>query len=46
MTWMGKLVIISVMYLGRLGPLVLAQMVFAQEKPLRYKYPEEHLLVG
>jgi len=46
LTWMGKLVIISVMYLGRLGPLVLAQMVFAQEKPLRYKYPEEHLLVG
>ena len=42
----GKVIIICVMYLGRLGPLVLAQMVFAADKPRQYKYPEEHLLVG
>jgi hypothetical protein len=35
-----------VMYLGRLGPLALAQMVLAADKPLRYRYPEEYLLVG
>ena len=46
LTWMGKLVIIGVMYLGRLGPLALAQMVLAADKPLKYRYPEEHLLVG
>jgi len=46
LTWMGKLVIICVMYLGRLGPLVLAQMVLSADRPLRYRYPEEHLLVG
>ncbi len=46
LTWAGKLVIICVMYLGRLGPLVLAQMVLSADKPVKYKYPEEHLLVG
>ena len=46
LTWMGKLVIICVMYLGRLGPLALAQMVLAADRPLRYKYAEEYLLVG
>ena len=46
LTWMGKLVIICVMYLGRLGPLLLAQMVLSADRPLRYRYPEEYLLVG
>jgi trk/ktr system potassium uptake protein len=46
LTWGGKLIIIVVMYLGRLGPLLLAQMVLAADKPMRYRYPEEYLLVG
>ncbi len=46
LTWPGKLVIICVMYLGRLGPLALAQMVLTADRPLNYKYPEEYLLVG
>ncbi|MFO7900210.1 MAG: potassium transporter TrkG [Planctomycetota bacterium] len=46
LTWMGKLVIIVVMYLGRLGPLALAQMVLTSRRPINYRYPEEHLLVG
>jgi trk system potassium uptake protein TrkH len=46
LTWGGKLLIIVVMYLGRLGPLVLAQMVLLKDRPLRYQYPEEYLLVG
>ncbi len=46
LTWTGKLVIICVMYLGRLGPLALAQMVLTKDKPLSYRYPEEYLLVG
>jgi trk system potassium uptake protein TrkH len=46
LTWGGKLVIICVMYLGRLGPLALAQLVLAADKPQRFKYPEEYLLVG
>lgn len=46
LTSAGKLVIICVMYLGRLGPLALAQMVLTADRPLNYKYPEEYLLVG
>lgn len=46
LTVIGKLVIIVVMYLGRLGPLIFAEMVLASEKPQKYKYPEEYLLVG
>jgi len=46
LTWGGKLIIICVMYLGRLGPLALAQMVLAADRPLKYQYPEEYLLVG
>jgi len=46
LTWAGKVIIICVMYLGRLGPLLLAQMVFAADRPLQYEYPEEYLLVG
>jgi len=46
LTWGGKLIIICVMYLGRLGPLALAQMVFTADKSNRYQYPEEYLLVG
>ncbi len=46
LTTPGKLVIIGVMYLGRLGPLALAQMVLTADRPLSYKYPEEYLLVG
>jgi len=46
LTWMGKLVIIAVMFAGRVGPLALAQMVLALDRPLRYRYPEEQLLVG
>ena len=46
LTWAGKAIIICVMYLGRLGPLLLAQMVFAADRPVQYQYPEEYLLVG
>jgi len=46
MTWAGKAIIIITMFIGRLGPLALAEMVLTAEKPLSYKYPEEYLLVG
>ncbi len=46
LTWMGKLVIICAMYFGRLGPLALAEMILAADRPLNYRYPEEYLLVG
>ncbi len=46
LTWIGKLVIIIVMYFGRLGPLALAQMVLTADRATNYRYPEENLLVG
>ena len=41
----GKVFIILLMYIGRLGPLTIALAIVAKE-PLRYKYPKENVLVG
>lgn len=41
----GQLVIMFMMYMGRLGPLTLAYFI-ATPKPTRIKYPETHTLVG
>jgi trk system potassium uptake protein TrkH len=41
----GKLVIIACMFVGRLGPLVVAGSLIGQEE-LPYSYPEERIMVG
>lgn len=41
----GQVVIIFMMFMGRLGPLTLAYFI-ATPKPTRIKYPETHTLVG
>lgn len=41
----GQLVIMFMMYMGRLGPLTLAYFI-ATPKPTRIRYPETHTLVG
>ncbi len=42
----GKLIIITTMLIGRLGPLTLLAMLTFNLKPVRYSYPEESIIVG
>jgi len=46
LTGAGKLIIIAVMLIGRLGPLTLLAAVTFNQKPARYSYPEEAIIVG
>jgi len=46
LTTVGKLIIIAVMLIGRLGPLTLLAALTFNLKPARYNYPEEALIVG
>ena len=42
----GKLIIIIVMLIGRLGPLTLLAALTFNLKPVRYNYPDEAIIVG
>jgi trk system potassium uptake protein TrkH len=42
----GKLIIIAVMLIGRLGPLTLLAALTFNLRPVRYNYPEEVVIVG
>jgi len=42
----GKLIIIAVMLIGRLGPLTLLAALTFNLKPVRYNYPDEAVIVG
>lgn len=42
----GKLIIIAVMLMGRLGPLTLLAALTFNLRPVRYDYPEEVVIVG
>jgi trk system potassium uptake protein TrkH len=46
LTTAGKLIIIAVMFFGRLGPLTLLAALTFNPRPVRYNYPEEAVLVG
>ncbi len=46
LTTAGKLIIIAVMFIGRLGPLTLLASMTFNLKPARYSYPEEVVIVG
>ena len=46
LTWIGKLIIIAVMLIGRLGPLTLLAALTFNLKPIRYNYPDEAIIVG
>jgi trk system potassium uptake protein TrkH len=46
LTISGKLIIIAVMLIGRLGPLTLLTAVAFDLKPVRYNYPDEAVVVG
>jgi trk system potassium uptake protein TrkH len=42
----GKLVLIVVMFAGRLGPLTFIELISQRVPPLKYRYPEEDIIVG
>jgi trk system potassium uptake protein TrkH len=46
LTTAGKLIIIVVMLVGRLGPLTLLAALTFDIKPARYNYPDEAIIVG
>lgn len=46
LTTIGKLIIIVVMLIGRLGPLTLLAALTFNLKPVQYNYPEEAVIVG
>ena len=46
LTTAGKLIIIIVMLIGRLGPLTLLAALTFNLKPVRYNYPNEAIIVG
>lgn len=46
LTTAGKLIIIAVMLIGRLGPLTLLAALTFNLKPARYNYPQEVVIVG
>lgn len=42
----GKLIIIALMFTGRLGPLTLMFALERRKPPASYRYPEERILIG
>ncbi len=46
LTTVGKIIIIVVMLIGRLGPLTLLAALTFNLKPIRYNYPDEPVIVG
>ena len=46
LTTAGKLIIIAVIFVGRLGPLTLLAMLTFNLKPVKYNYPDEAIIVG
>lgn len=42
----GKLIIIIVMFIGRVGPLTLALSLLIQQKEPKLEYPKEHVSIG
>jgi trk system potassium uptake protein TrkH len=43
---LGKLIIMVLMFLGRLGPLTVALALIEGEREKRIKYPAEEVLIG
>ncbi|MHC4336761.1 MAG: potassium transporter TrkG [Planctomycetota bacterium] len=46
LTTAGKLIIIVVIFVGRLGPLTLLAALTFNLKPVKYNYPDEAIIVG
>ncbi|MHC1791215.1 TrkH family potassium uptake protein [Solidesulfovibrio sp.] len=42
----GKLVIIMLMFVGRLGPILFLSVLQGFQEPLRYRWPEQNMMIG
>lgn len=42
----GKLIIILLMFAGRVGPLTLTFSILGEGRPTRYRFPDTHIMVG
>jgi Trk-type K+ transport system membrane component len=42
----GQVVLIALMFIGRLGPITMASALALRERPRRYELPEERPIVG
>ena len=42
----GKVLIIMTMYAGRVGPLTVALAFWQRQQPVRFKYPDEKIIIG
>jgi trk system potassium uptake protein TrkH len=43
---LSQLLIVAMMYIGRVGVILLIAAVIGDPRPSRIKYPEENLLIG
>lgn len=46
LTFLGKLVIMAVMFIGRVGPLTFAVAITIKSLPRRFEYPEDSAMIG
>ena len=46
LTAIGKLIIISLMFIGRVGILLFLFMIGGNEKKANYHYPKERIIIG
>jgi Trk-type K+ transport system membrane component len=42
----GHLLLVALMFIGRIGPLTVASALALRERDRRYEYPEERTIVG
>jgi trk system potassium uptake protein TrkH len=42
----GRLIITAVMFVGRLGPLILVLSLAQRQKPSAYRYPQDEVRIG
>jgi Trk-type K+ transport system membrane component len=46
LTTTGKIVLIVLMFIGRIGILTFIFVIGGKERPPRYRYPKERIIVG
>ena len=46
LTTIGKLILIVLMFIGRIGILTFILVIGGRETPPRYKYPKERIIIG
>ncbi|MFA4985127.1 MAG: potassium transporter TrkG [Candidatus Brocadiia bacterium] len=46
MSDLGRLILVLVMFVGRVGPLIIAASLVARRRPVAYSLPEEKVMIG